>query len=448
MLEALPLDVEISEHAFGGAAIDAFGDPLPAETLEACKAADAVLLGAVGGPQWSGPCAPRPASSACARSSTSTRTCARRSATGIDLLIVRELVGGLYYGARGVREDGVVFDTCEYHPDQVIRLARRAFELARTRSGRLLSVDKSNVLETSRMWRTVVTALGEEYPDVELKHGLVDSVAMLLVMDPSSFDTLVMENTFGDILSDVAAGVTGGLGLASSASLGDSNPGIFEPVHGSAPDIAGTGVANPTGMLRSLALLLEHGLGEPALARAVETAVTRAIEETPTPDLGGTATTSEFGSTVVAALANEVAGVSTLVGYPGPAGSHSAAATALLAPPGAGTEPLSSFIAVVEATVAAEVALGVLPIENSLHGPVGETHDLLYEAPVSIVSEVTLPIVHHLDREGAHGRGRRPDDPLASGRVRPVPRPDPLADRRLHPDVVDLERRARGRRVR
>ena len=225
---------------------------------------------------------------------------------GVDLLIVRELVGGLYYGARGVREDGVVFDTCEYHPDQVIRLARRAFELARTRSGRLLSVDKSNVLETSRMWRRVVTALGEEYPDVELKHGLVDSVAMLLVMDPSSFDTLVMENTFGDILSDVAAGVTGGLGLASSASLGDSNPGIFEPVHGSAPDIAGTGVANPTGMLRSLALLLEHGLGEPALARAVEAAVTRAIEETPTPDLGGTATTSEFGSTVLAALASEV----------------------------------------------------------------------------------------------------------------------------------------------
>jgi 3-isopropylmalate dehydrogenase len=306
VLEALPLDVEISEHAFGGAAIDAFGDPLPAETLEACKAADAVLLGAVGGPQWGGALRPEAGLIGLRKELDVYANLRPAVGAGVDLLIVRELVGGLYYGARGVREDGVVFDTCEYHPDQVIRLARRAFELARTRSGRLLSVDKSNVLETSRMWRAVVTALGEEYPDVELKHGLVDSVAMLLVMNPSSFDTLVMENTFGDILSDVAAGVTGGLGLASSASLGDSNPGIFEPVHGSAPDIAGTGVANPTGMLRSLALLLEHGIGEPTLARAVETAVTRAIAETPTPDLGGTATTSEFGSTVVAALANEV----------------------------------------------------------------------------------------------------------------------------------------------
>ena len=225
------------------------------------QAADAVLLGAVGGPQWGGPLRPEAGLIGLRKELDVYANLRPAVGAGIDLLIVRELVGGLYYGARGVREDGVVFDTCEYHPDQVIRLARRAFELARTRSGRLLSVDKSNVLETSRMWRAVVTALGEEYPDVELKHGLVDSVAMLLVMDPSSFDTLVMENTFGDILSDVAAGVTGGLGLASSASLGDSNPGIFEPVHGSAPDIAGTGVANPTAMLRSLALLLEHGLG-------------------------------------------------------------------------------------------------------------------------------------------------------------------------------------------
>jgi 3-isopropylmalate dehydrogenase len=157
------------------------------------------------------------------------------------------------------------------------------------------------------MWRTVVTAVGADYPDVELTHGLADSVAMLLVTDPFSFDTLVMENTFGDILSDVAAGVTGGLGLASSASLGDSNPGIFEPVHGSAPDIAGTGVANPTAMLRSLALLLEHGLGEAALARSVEAAVTQALEQSPTQDLGGTATTSEFGSAVLAVLSSQVA---------------------------------------------------------------------------------------------------------------------------------------------
>ena len=238
---------------------------------------------------------------------------------------------------------------------------------------------------------------------------------MLLVMDPSSFDVLVMENTFGDILSDVAAGVTGGLGLASSASLGDSNPGIFEPVHGSAPDIAGTGTANPTAMLRSLALLLEHGLGEAALARSVEAAVTP--RDRRVADAGSRRDSLDDRVRLRrpgAALANRGGGGVTARRLPGPGGSHSAAATALLAPPGAGAEPLSSFIAVVEATVAAEVALGVLPIENSLHGPVGETHDLLYEAPVSIVSEVTLPIVHHLVAKTPIEARRRPDDPLAS----------------------------------
>jgi 3-isopropylmalate dehydrogenase len=221
---------------------------------------------------------------------------------GVDLVIVRELVGGLYYGARGTRPDGTVFDTLEYRPEQVERVARRAFELARSRDGRLLSVDKANVLDTSRMWRRVVGGLAAEYPDVELRHGLVDSVAMQLVTDPYTFDVLVTENTFGDILSDVAAGVTGGLGLAGSASLGDEGPGIFEPVHGSAPDIAGTGTANPAGMLRSLALLLEHGLGEPALARALEAAVAIALERAPTVDLGGEATTAEFGAVVVDTL--------------------------------------------------------------------------------------------------------------------------------------------------
>jgi 3-isopropylmalate dehydrogenase len=307
VLEALPLEVEISEHLFGGAAIDAAGEPLPAETLEACRGADAVLLGAVGGPKWDGG-AVRPEQGLIGLRKELDVYANLRPALGegIDLLIVRELVGGLYYGARGTREDGTVFDTCEYHPDQVERVARRAFELARGRSGRLLSVDKANVMETSRMWRRVVSALASDYPDVELRHGLVDSVGMQLVVDPYSFDTLVMENTFGDILSDVAAGVTGGLGLASSASLGDRNPGIFEPVHGSAPDIAGTGAANPTAMLRSLALLLEHGLGEPVLARSLEAAVTRALDSSPTIDLGGLATTSELGSAVLEALESEV----------------------------------------------------------------------------------------------------------------------------------------------
>ncbi|HUK45682.1 MAG TPA: 3-isopropylmalate dehydrogenase [Gaiellaceae bacterium] len=308
VLSALPIEVELEQHLFGGAAIDAVGDPLPPDTLAACREADAVLLGAVGGAKWDGG-GPRPEAGLIDLRKALDVYANLRPAVGdgIDLLIVRELVGGLYYGARGTREDGTVFDTCEYTPDQVERVARRAFELARRRSGRLLSVDKANVLETSRLWRRVTTGLATDYPDVELRHGLVDSVAMQLVTDPGSFDVLVTENTFGDILSDVAAAVTGGLGLASSASLGDANPGIFEPVHGSAPDIAGTGAANPTAMLRSVALLLDHGLGEPALARSLEAAVAAALEAAPTPDLGGTATTSELGSAVLDALAQGVA---------------------------------------------------------------------------------------------------------------------------------------------
>jgi 3-isopropylmalate dehydrogenase len=304
VLGALPLEAKVDERAFGGAAIDALGTPLPAETLSACRDADAVLVGAVGGPKWDGG-AVRPEQGLIDLRRELDVYANLRPAVGdgIDLLIVRELVGGLYYGARGTREDGTVFDTCEYHPSQVERIARRAFELARARGGRLLSVDKANVLETSRMWRRVVSELAAEYPEVELRHGLVDAVAMQLVTSPESFDVLVMENAFGDILSDVAAAVTGGLGLASSASLGDRGPGIFEPVHGSAPDLAGQGTANPAAMLRSLALALEHGLGRPELARAVETAVSAAMRDAPTPDLGGTATTGEFGDAVLAALA-------------------------------------------------------------------------------------------------------------------------------------------------
>ncbi len=220
----------------------------------------------------------------------------------IDLLIVRELVGGLYFGARGVRDDGTVFDTCEYHPSQVERIARRAFELARTRRGKLTSVDKANVLETSRMWRRVVREVAAGYPDVELDDMLVDNAAMQLASNPEQFDVIVTENMFGDILSDLAAAMTGGIGLAPSASLGDAGPGIFEPVHGSAPDIAGRGIANPAGMLRSTALMLEHGLGRPEEAATLERAVESALRSTPTPDLGGRATTSEVSDAVVAAL--------------------------------------------------------------------------------------------------------------------------------------------------
>jgi 3-isopropylmalate dehydrogenase len=303
VLESLPLDIELVHVPFGGAAIDEVGDPLPPETLAACRSARAVLLGAVGGPQWDGG-AVRPEQGLIGlRKALDVYANLRPARQGdVDLVIVRELVGGLYYGARGVRDDGTVFDTCEYHPAQVERIARRAFGIAAGRRGSLVSVDKANVLDTSRMWRRVVTEVANEFPEVELRHALVDSFAMEVVSSPETIDVVVTENTFGDILSDIAAAVTGGLGLAASASLGDDGPGIFEPVHGSAPDIAGTGSANPAAMLRSVALLLEHGLAQPDLAVALDAAVDAALVSTPTPDLGGTATTTAFADAVLASL--------------------------------------------------------------------------------------------------------------------------------------------------
>jgi 3-isopropylmalate dehydrogenase len=303
VLERLPVEVELVRLPFGGAAIDEFGEPLPAATLDACRSARAVLLGAVGGPQWDGGAVRPEAGLLGLRKELDVYANLRPAARGeIDLVIVRELVGGLYFGARGVRDDGTVFDTCEYTPAQVERLARRGFELARSRRGSLVSVDKANVLETSRLWRRIVDEVAADYPDVQLRHALVDSFAMELVDPGDAIDVVVTENMFGDILSDLAAAVTGGLGLAASASLGDTGPGIFEPVHGSAPAIAGTGAANPAAMLRSLALLLEHALGRSELARAVERAVDDVLVSHPTPDAGGTATTAEFGDAVLAAL--------------------------------------------------------------------------------------------------------------------------------------------------
>jgi 3-isopropylmalate dehydrogenase len=222
-------------------------------------------------------------------------------AEGIDMVIVRELTGGLYFGAKGTRDDGTWFDTCEYTREEIERVALRAFQLARSRDGRLVSVDKVNVMHTSRLWRDVVTALAADFPDVALDHALVDSFAMTIVTAPETIDVVVTENTFGDILSDVAAAVTGGLGLAASASLGHEPPGLFEPVHGSAPQIAGRGIANPAAMLRSVVLLLDEA-GRREDAGALARAVDAALVDAPTPDLGGAATTSEFGDAVLQAL--------------------------------------------------------------------------------------------------------------------------------------------------
>jgi len=298
------LGIMHSEHAFGGNAILDQGTPLPDDTLAACRGADAVLLAAVGLPELEGkPVRPEQGLLGLRKELGVYANLRPARDNGIDMMIVRELVGGLYFGEKGIREDGTWFDTCEYSRPEVERIARRGFEVAQSRGGRLTSVDKVNVMHTSRLWRDVVTAMGASlYPEIELDHALVDSFAMKIVQAPETIDTVVTENTFGDILSDIAAAVTGGLGLAASASLADDGPGIFEPVHGSAPQIAGQGIANPAAMIRSVALMLSHGLGRGDEALALEQAVDLALVEAPTPDLGGTARTGDVGDAVLRAL--------------------------------------------------------------------------------------------------------------------------------------------------
>ncbi|HEY2201524.1 MAG TPA: 3-isopropylmalate dehydrogenase [Solirubrobacteraceae bacterium] len=316
LLEAFG-DFEFEEHAFGGASIDAHGVALTDETLTACRGADAVLLAAVGGPRWdtTDPDAPRPEQGllglrkgmelfanlrpvkplpALYDASPLRRELIERT----DLLVVRELTGGIYFGEK-TRTDTSASDVCAYTSQEIERIARVAFSAARSR---VSSVDKANVLETSRLWREVVTLLhSREFPHVELEHVLVDNAAMQLVSAPRHFDVILTENMFGDILSDEAAMLTGSIGMLPSASLGADGPGLFEPVHGSAPDIAGQGVANPLAMFLSAALMLRHGLRLESEAAAVESAVQRALEEgLRTPDLGGGAGTDDATRAVLA----------------------------------------------------------------------------------------------------------------------------------------------------
>jgi len=291
-----------AERMAGGAAIDAEGAPISDETMARCAAADAVLLGAVGGPKWDDPHASvRPEQALFRlRKDLGLFTNLRpvrlypplRDASplrperleGVDLLIVRELTGGLYYGRpQGVTETPEgrqAVDTMAYGEGEIERVLRVGFTAAQGRRKKLTSVDKANVLATSRLWRDVATRLAADYPDVSLEHLLVDSAAMRLVTSPASFDVIVTENTFGDILSDEASVLTGSLGLLPSASLGaDGRKGLYEPVHGTAPDIAGRGVANPLGAILSAALLLRHSLGLEREAAAVEKAVAGALDD-------------------------------------------------------------------------------------------------------------------------------------------------------------------------
>ena len=322
--------ITFHERLIGGTAIDATGSALPDDTTATCRAADAVLLGAVGGPKWDDPSArvrPEQGLLAIRRALglyANLRPVLPHPAlvgasplrperlAGVDLLVVRELTGGIYFGDKGVVAlpggGERAHDMCSYETAEIERIVRMGAELARGRRRRLTSVDKANVLETSRLWRRVTTRIvADEYPDIALDHLLVDSCAMQLVTNPSRFDVIVTENMFGDILTDEAAVLTGSIGVLPSASLGapraGTRMGLYEPIHGSAPDIAGRGVANPVGTILSAALLLRYSLGMDPEARAVERAVWQAVTEgARTPDLGGTATTTEVADAVLARL--------------------------------------------------------------------------------------------------------------------------------------------------
>jgi 3-isopropylmalate dehydrogenase len=321
-------DFEFEEHLFGGASIDAHGVALTDEVLDACKRADAVLLAAVGGPRWdtTDPHKPRPEQGLLGLRKGlglyanlrpvkplpalyDASPLRRERIEGTDLLVVRELTGGIYFGEK-TRTDTFASDVCAYSAEEIERIARTAFQAAERRSAKpkVTSVDKANVLETSRLWRQVVSDLhAREFPQVQLEHVLVDNAAMQLVSAPSEFDVIVTENMFGDILSDEAAMLTGSIGMLPSASLGDqspssgdSAPGLFEPVHGSAPDIAGQGIANPLAMFLSAAMMLRHGLGLASEAAAVESGVEGALAGgLRTPDLGGDAGTGQATRTVL-----------------------------------------------------------------------------------------------------------------------------------------------------
>ncbi len=326
----LDLDLQLDEALLGGAAVDATGVPLPDETLQKAKAADAILLGAVGGPKWDGlDTAIRPEKGLLGIRSkldlfgnlrpailypqlADASTLKPEVVSGLDILIVRELTGGIYFGQpRGVRtlENGERqgFNTYVYSESEIRRIARVAFESARKRSKKLCSVDKANVLEVTVLWREIVNQVAEEYPDVELSHMYVDNAAMQLVRAPKQFDVMVTGNMFGDILSDAAAMLTGSIGMLPSASLNARGQGMYEPCHGSAPDIAGQGIANPLATILSAAMMLRYSLSEVAAADMIEQAVSTVLDQgLRTADIYSPGTTrvstAEMGDAVVAAL--------------------------------------------------------------------------------------------------------------------------------------------------
>ncbi|MGA0602325.1 3-isopropylmalate dehydrogenase [Caulobacter sp. KR2-114] len=326
--EKLAPQITVDERPFGGISVDTLGTPLSDETLEAAKASDAVLMGAVGGPKWDG--VPRPMRpetgllrlrsgmqvfanlrpALCFPALADASTLKREVVEGLDIMIVRELTGGVYFGQpRGIevlpdgQKRGV--DTQVYTTSEIERVSRVAFDLARKRRNKVHSAEKSNVMETGLLWREVVTALhAREYPDVELIHILADNAAMQIVKNPRQFDVLVTDNLFGDVLSDEAAQLTGSLGMLPSAAIGAPGmPGLYEPIHGSAPDIAGKGVANPLAAILSFEMALRWSFGLHDLAGRLSAAVTAALDGgARTPDLGGKLTTAQMGDAVLAGI--------------------------------------------------------------------------------------------------------------------------------------------------
>ena len=312
--DSCELELTFEEHAFGGAAIDLHGKPLPERTLQACQRADAILLGAVGGPQWDG-CAVRPEAGLLSLRSAlglyanlrpahviagleSLSPLKASVAAGADVLVVRELTGGLYFGDKSENEDSAS-DLCTYSRTEVERIAHVAFQAAMKRRRKVTSVDKANVLATSKLWRRTVEVVALQYPDVTLEHLYVDAAAMALATAPSRFDVILTENMFGDILSDQLSAIGGSIGLVASASLGDNAPMLFEPIHGSAPDIAGRDVANPAGAIASAVMLIDQALDLPheaaLLGKALEQAL---VDGWRTVDLDGEHGCAAFGGRV------------------------------------------------------------------------------------------------------------------------------------------------------
>ena len=319
------VNIEMQTGLIGGAAIDATGEPLPDESLAACREADAVILGAVGGPKWSDPDAKVRPEQGLLKIRKELGLFANLRPVrvhpkligasplkpeyleGVDLMVVRELTGGSYFGEK-VEGDDFASDTCTYTREEVERVVRMAGDIARQRSGKLTMIDKANVMATSRLWRKVTEEIMQtDYQDLSYEYILVDAAAMYLISNPARFDVVVTENMFGDILTDEASMLAGSMGMLPSASLATGSFGLYEPIHGSAPDIAGKGIANPFGMLASVAMMFAYSLDMKEAADQVEQAISDCISDGDcTPDLGGTLSTSEAGAAVRKKLAGNV----------------------------------------------------------------------------------------------------------------------------------------------